>query len=120
MEKEDVFGPDTPVSRLALFAKYAKKMKLCRSYTDFERMCGLSPHYLNNVRFSSSTGNCSVEVVNKVHDVFPQLNIVWIVTGKGAMIVDAPQEGYREAYLELVKEVNKIKKIISGLQLGKL
>ena len=109
--------PTTPIARLAMFARWAKQAKMCKSYSDFERMCGLSPQYLNNVRFNTIRGNCTADIINKVYKVFPMLNIVWVVTGKGSMFTEAPQQGYREAYEELSKELAKIKKIVNEIKL---
>jgi len=93
------------------FADWCKKGNLCRSKSDFERVCGLTHNYLYNTSINTKS-NVGVEAIIKIHDRFPMLNITWVVTGKGAMITHEPDEGYRDGYEIMVKKMQEIQKII--------
>ena len=99
------------IDRMIKFADWCKKGNLCRSKSDFERLCGLTHNYLYNSKLNTKS-NIGVDAIAKIHDKFPMLNITWVVTGKGAMITHEPDEGYREGYENMVKKMQEIQKII--------
>lgn len=101
------------IDRLLTFVEWAKEGKMVKSRMEFERRCGLSYNYLYNTQFMKSGTGC--EQVAKIHDAFPMLNLTWVITGKGAMIETMPDEGYREAYEELRKKIDRLKKDIEKL-----
>ena len=79
------------VDRMMAFAKWCKETGLVKSRYEFEALCGLSRNYLNDTRIHSR-GNIGVEIVEKVYNRFPMLNISWIVTGRGDMIASLKSE----------------------------
>lgn len=103
-----------PVDRLIAFVEWAKVGNLISSRSEFERKCGLSNNYLYNTQFMTRSSIGTDQLV-KIHAAFPELNLVWVITGKGSMITRDPDEGYKEAYENLRKEINKLKKIVNNL-----
>lgn len=104
------------IDRIDKFYEWCKSGGLCKSRSDFERMCGLSNNYIYNTHYNTKN-NVGVETVRKIHETFPQLNVTWMVMGKGSMITSTPDEGYREDYLRLKKEIETLKKAIDKIKL---
>lgn len=51
----------------------------------FEKDCAVSNGYLGKqLRKSGSVGS---DILEKVADVYPDLNLVWLITGRGKMII---------------------------------
>lgn len=78
MEKE------RPIDRIKAFAQWLIDNKVIKSMYVFERICGLSLRYVKNLS-ATEKGNPGVEVVAKIYEVFPDMNLEWMVTGKGRM-----------------------------------
>lgn len=97
------------IDRLLMFVEWAKEGGLVRSRTDFEKQCGLSKNYLYNTQLltKSSIGTDKLEMIYKE---FPMINLVWVITGKGAMITSKPDNGYKNAYTELQKQLKLLQK----------
>jgi hypothetical protein len=54
----------------------------------FERACKVANGYFGKqLRVKGSIGS---DILEKVAEVYPDLNIVWLITGKGAMITKPP------------------------------
>ena len=105
---------DRAIDRLVDFYEFCKKIGWVKSRTEFENRCNLSHNYLYNSCFNvKSTVGC--EQVRKIHAAFPELNLTWVITGKGTMLTEVPDEGYREAYLNLKKIIKEIKKELDKL-----
>lgn len=102
------------IDRLLKFAEWAKKGGMVKSRKDFERICGLSNNYLYNTTINTKSSVGTDHLV-KIHAKFPQLNLVWVITGKGAMLTNTPDEGFREAYETMVKKVAELKKMINSI-----
>lgn len=51
----------------------------------FEQMCNISNGYLNK-QFKGK-GSVGSDIVQKIHKTFPDLNVKWVVTGQGDMII---------------------------------
>ena len=105
---------ERPIDRLFAFADWCVDGKLCKSRRAFEIMCGMTNNYLYNTK-TLTNGNLGVYAICKVHKVFPMLNITWIITGKGKMIDYVPDEGYRDAYNEIMRKVKEIKDIVDSI-----
>lgn len=67
--------------RMNTFIRYAGI-----SVTKFERICGLSNGYVNNIRKSISP-----EKLEQIAKNFPELNKGWLMTGEGEMLKSAPE-----------------------------
>lgn len=105
---------ETVINRMMQFAEWCKATKRCKSKSDFERKCGLTHNYLYNTTINTKS-NVGVDHIAKIHKVFPELNIVWVITGKGSMLVndsEKPDEGYREAYKALLDKLSMLKAMI--------
>lgn len=78
MEKE------RPIDRIKALAQWLIEHKVIKSMYAFEKVCNLSKRYVKNLSVTEK-GNPSVEVVAQIYEVFPSLNLEWMVTGKGKM-----------------------------------
>lgn len=78
----------------------------------FEMKVGLSQGYVKGVR------NClHPEKIKRIASVFPDLNIEWMIIGRGEMIVNKPNRLYENEIYKLLKEKEQIQEgIISKLQ----
>jgi len=62
--------------------EYLKDIKMGQNA--FEAICGISNGYISKVK--SSIGS---DIISKISDAYPDLNIVWLITGKGEKFNDA-------------------------------
>ena len=78
----------------------------------FEMKVGLSQGYVKGVR------NClHPDKIKRIANVFPDLNIEWMIIGRGEMIVNKPNKLYENEIYRLLKEKEQIQEgIISKLQ----
>ena len=113
MKKSD-FKEERIIDRLLAFVEYAKSGKMVKTRSEFEKKCGLSYNYLYNTQFMTKS-SIGVDQLLKIHKAFPMMSLTWAITGKGSMIQMEPDEGYKEAYENLRKEVDKAKKVIEKL-----
>ena len=75
------------IDRLREFVLYLKLQKRITGDFQFETMCGLSNKYLSNSSKDGRPGSISSDVIARIHTVFPELDITWLCTGEGRMIV---------------------------------
>ena len=73
-----------PVDRLNQLMQWLVDNEVLKSSYAFEKVCGLSKFYLRNLS-ATEKGNPGVDTIAKIYDVFPQINLEWVVTGKGKM-----------------------------------
>ena len=78
-----------PIDRIEAFAKKLIELHLLRSVSAFERVCGLSNKYISNMA-RSDRGSYGVDILDRIYDTFPILNLEWAVTGKGNMLKREP------------------------------
>lgn len=109
MKKSEFPKEERVIDRLLAFVDWAKKGRLVKSRTEFERRCGLSPNYLYNTQFMTKK-SLGTDVLQRIHAAYPMLNLTWVIMGKGPMIYTEPDEGYRQAYEEMKKKIEKIRK----------
>lgn len=84
---------------------------------DFERQCGLSTKYIAN-NSSTGKGNIGTEMLGRVIRKFPQLNLAWICTDEGEMIVKsggAFNADYKQAYEGAMLQIEALNRIIKQL-----
>lgn len=108
---------ETVIDRMIQFAEWCKTSNRCKSKSDFERKCGLTHNYLYNTSINTKS-NVGVDHIAKIHKMFPELNIIWVITGKGSMLVDdpnKPDEGYKEAYKALSDKLAMLKGLINQM-----
>ena len=69
----------------------------------FEKKVGLSQGYIKRVR------NClHPEKIKRIANVFPDLNIEWMIIGRGEMIVNTANRLYENEIYRLLKEQNNL------------
>jgi len=69
--------------RIKIFLKHKNL-----SQTAFEKRCGLSNGYVNNIRKSISDN-----ILQRVVLTFPELNPVWLRMGEGKMLLNETEHG---------------------------
>lgn len=70
------------IDRLILFQQSVKGT--IGGQNKFETYVGLSTGYISNM--NKNSGGISSDIMLKLNDKFPELNIDWLITGKGAML----------------------------------
>lgn len=113
MEQTD--SPSTPILRLREFVKWAQSQGFCKSECDFERQCNLSPKYIAN-NSNSGKGNIGTEMLGRIVKTYPQLNLVWICTGEGPMLVQKGNVNfdYKQAYEGAMMQIEALNRIIKS------
>lgn len=107
----------TPIQRLRDFVKWAQSQGLCRSEYDFERICCLSPKYISN-NANSGKGNIGTEMLGRIIKAFPQLNLTWLCTGDGPMLLQGGEGlnvDYKQAYEGAMMQIEALNRIIKQL-----
>ena len=75
---------------------------LGKSNREFSRSIGKSENYI-----ASLNNDITVGVVNKISTIYPQVNIVWLVTGKGDILCTKPAT--MDLYDYILKENSQLK-----------
>lgn len=92
------------VDRLKEFARYAKdELEMVKGQNSFESYCGISNGYISNLD-KSTKGSIGSDIIAKIMDKFPMLDIGWLCSGKGSMIVQD------HAYAKKIEEIKEILK----------
>lgn len=108
----------TPILRLRSFVQWAQSQGLCKSEYDFERICSLSAKYISN-NMHTGKGNIGSEMLGRIVRVFPQLNLAWICTGEGAMLMQSGDNSlnadYKQAYEAAMMQIEALNRIIKQL-----
>lgn len=108
----------TPILRLREFVRWAQSEGLCDNERDFERRCCLSAKYVVN-NAQNGKGNIGSEMLGRIIKVYPQLNLAWICTGEGPMIMqggdNALNADYKQAYEAAMLQVEALNRIIKQL-----
>lgn len=107
----------TPIQRLREFARWTQTQGFCKSEFDFERQCNLSIKYISN-NAAHCKGNIGTEVLSRIIKVFPQLNLAWICTGDGPMLIrdeDGLNADYKQAYEGAMLQIEALNRIINQL-----
>lgn len=94
MDKED---------RLRQFIEY-----LNITVKQFEINISTSPSTVN--RFLNKKGTMGVAVLEKIASTYPQLNIDWLINGRGSMIYKEPNQDEMIKVAEYEKELNELRK----------
>lgn len=83
----------------------------------FEKACGVANGYLG--KQSRGKGSVGSEILEKISVQYPDLNLVWLITGKGRMIVPPGKNKYtRGSDAQELKEeeaVYSIRNKLAGL-----
>ncbi len=114
MMPENIIQPKTPIERLREFVKWAQSQGLCKTEGDFERKSKLSNKYISN-NMHTGKGNIGTEMLGRIIRAFPQLNLVWLCTGEGAMTNQPGGDlnaDYKQAYELALQQINILNNII--------
>lgn len=113
------FPEQTPILRLRAFVQWAQSHGMCKSEFDFERICSLSAKYISN-NMHTGKGNIGSEMLGRIVKAFPQLNLAWICTGDGPMLMQGGDNtlnaDYKQAYEGAMMQVEALNRIIKQLQ----
>lgn len=52
----------------------------------FSESCGVSKSYMTQQR--KGKGNIGSDTLEKIKQTYPELNLLWLITGKGPMLID--------------------------------
>ena len=88
----------TPRDRIRLYIAY-----LGVTVSAFERTCGVSHGFVRNIRRAPSPSACS-----QIALAYPDLNLDWILTGRGGMLLSEP-----EGKPHHIDSIERLLKIIS-------
>ena len=115
--KKDNFSSETQ-ERLSKLAK-----ALGVSNREFSRRIGKSDNYIATMNIDITVG-----VANKIYTAFPQVTLLWLMTGKGDILLKEPLPQELSDYLqtenkelkkenkELLLEVGRLQGIVSELK----
>ena len=89
--------------RLKQFLEYLKI-----GQNAFGEKCGFSGSLINN-----SKGSIGSEILNKISIVYPELNLVWLITGNGEMKNKSSTYNFSKIYVELSVD-EEIKRVLES------
>lgn len=93
--------------------RYARDKGVVKGENSFEAYCELSNRYIyNSIR--NGKGAIGTDIIARIVDKFPELNVKWLCTGKGNMIetdIDA-NVNYKAAYEGAMMQIEALHKII--------
>ena len=72
------------VDRIRQLCDWLITNKVIKTVYAFEKVCGLSHHYIKNLA-ATEKGNAGVDTIAKIYDIFPAVNLEWLVCGTGKM-----------------------------------
>ncbi len=78
--------------------------------TKFESIAGLSRGYINNIK-----GSIGTTILNKISNAFPDLNIEWLLTGEGEMLMSTNATHISDS--SKIEKTNTIKDKIENYKL---
>lgn len=81
--------------RLTTFAK-----SQCRYVAEFERRCGLGESFVSGIRKAPSQ-----QKIDQIVKVFPKLNVDWLMTGEGEMLLNVPWKSQGGELIEVPEEI---------------
>jgi hypothetical protein len=93
------------IDRLQEYLKYSH----ISAYT-FEHSCGLSNGYLG--KQLKGKGAVGSDILERIKEIYVDLSIVWLVTGKGHMLLSLP--GHQQSREENISEMDAEEAIFSS------
>lgn len=99
-----------PISRLLEFIDYLIESKKVDSMADFERVCGL--YYGSIANQKRGTGLLNGGLLYDIYKAFPDLNIDWVITGRGSMKYSDIAFHYEGAYRSALNQISILNTII--------
>ncbi len=103
--KKNTEQNERAIDRLKAFAHYARyELKIVKGYSSFEVYCNIGNGYISNSdKSGKGKGTIGSDIISRISEAFPMLNVKWLCSGKGNMIDDTWK--YEE-------QISKIKKIL--------
>ena len=105
------------IERLHEFIQSEIKEGNIASMYAMERSCGFRMGYLYNIFKYQSTNQreCGIgsEKLSQIKHAFPKLNMNWLVSGEGSMLIG--ENPYKQAYEASQKQVEALQKIIDNM-----
>ena len=97
--------------RFALFVENTKLPKY-----EISKMIGVSPSLVGKI--AKGENSFSVDILEKILEVFPELNPIWLLRGEGEMYASKEQKTIPVSELEYIKETianlqNKINHLVA-------
>lgn len=81
---------------------------------NFLKKIDVSP---SNFRSSSLKSEINASVLSKISSEYPSINLIWLITGNGPMILDQKTENiYKSKYYECLEEQNKLLHELNNLK----
>lgn len=74
----------------------------------FSDSIGRSNSYVNNI-----VSTISADVINSIKEKYPELNIHWLLTGEESMLIDKPEDGFKDRLREIMEEEGYSRSILS-------
>ena len=68
----------------------------------FEKVCGIANGYLG--KQLKGRGSVGTDILQRIHNQFPDLNLFWVITGKGTMLISPDLYKKEMADLQLQEE----------------
>lgn len=102
------------IDRLRAFIAWLIEEKREKTIRSFETHCGLSANYINNA--GKSRGAIGSDIIAKAAKAHPELDVRWLCTGEGDMIVTEmllEDEDARKQLAKLRKALQRISDIAS-------
>lgn len=99
------------IDRLVLFQRHVRKE--IGGQNKFESYCGISNGYLSNM--SKNGSSTTTDIMLKVSERFPDLNINWLITGEGEMLLsdmDRININYKKAYEKSLKRIEELESMM--------
>jgi len=82
------------------------------THSSFQRTCRLSNGYLSNLL--KGKGAMGADVLQKIHAAYPELSLIWLLTGKGEMILRYRSQTLQEEEARYSSEKDELIKALRG------
>lgn len=99
------------IDRIILFTDHLIEIRKIRSIAEFERVCDFYYGFIANQK--RGKGAFDGESLYKIYEAYPELNMDWVVTGRGTMFYSESTSHYKEAYELATKQVEVLNRIIA-------
>lgn len=100
-----------PIDRIVLYIDELIENKMIFSAMEFEKACGFYYGMISNHK--RGTGMMDGKALLAIHKAFPDLNMDWVVTGRGSMDYSGISSHYRKAYEIAMNQISVLNTIIT-------
>ena len=99
------------IDRLFLFIDFLIESKKVKSKASFGKKVGISQAYLSNTK--ANDGAISSDIMIRINKEYPNLNLDWLITGRGSMQMG---DWASKEYGDLLNELSELKKGIKDTE----